>query len=55
MTRNELRAAVDKAKAENKEVLETMYNGLSKTQKGKMHNNEKVQRAFKRHGMKHEE
>lgn len=55
MTRKKLKAAVEKAKAENKEVLETMYNGLSQTQRKKMHQNEKVQKMLNRHGMKHEE
>jgi hypothetical protein len=54
MTKTELKTAVEKAKAENNEVLETMFNGLAQTKKNKMVKDEKVKKALDRHGVKHE-
>lgn len=52
MTKKRLKEAVEKAKAERKEVLETMYNAMDKTDKEKMAENDKVKKDFKRHDVK---
>ena len=52
MTKKQLKEAVEKAKAERKEVLEIMYNAMGKTEKEKMAKNDKVKKDFKRHGVK---
>lgn len=53
MKREELFAKTKAVIEENKEAFECMYEALSKTQKSKMDKHEKVQKAFKRHGVKH--
>lgn len=54
MTKKELQAAVDAAKAETKTALETMYAALNQGQQKKIVKNEKVKALFERHGIQHE-
>lgn len=54
MTKKELKVAVETAKAETREVLETMYNGLSKTKREKLETDEKVRKVMGRHGARRE-
>lgn len=55
MTKKELQAAVDAAKAETKTALETMYAALSQTKRTKVAKDEKVKAIFERHGVEHSE
>lgn len=54
MTRQELKAAVEAAKAETKTALETMYAALNQGQKKKIVKEEKVKDLFSRYDMEFE-
>lgn len=51
MTKAELTAAVEAAKAETKEAMQTMYEALNAGQKKKIVKDEKVKKLFDRHGV----
>ena len=55
MTKKELTEAVNKAKAETKEALQTMYNALNQGQQKKIVKNEAVKKLFDLHGVAYSE
>lgn len=55
MTKKELTEAVNKAKAETKEALQTMYNALNQGQQKKIVKNEAVKKLFDLHGVEYSE
>lgn len=55
MTKKELAEAVNKAKAETKEALQTMYNALNQGQQKKIVKNEAVKKLFDLHGVEYSE
>ena len=54
MTREELMAAVEVAKAETKEALEIVYNALNNGQKKQLVKHEEVKALFDRYGVEYE-
>ena len=55
MTKNQLTEAVDKAKIEAKEALQTMYDALNQGQRKKIVKNEAVKALFDRYGVEYTE
>ena len=55
MTKNELTTAVEAAKAETKEALQTVYNALNQGQQKKIVKEEKVKSLFDIYGVEYEE
>lgn len=55
MKKSELTEAVEKAKAETREAMQTMYEALNQGQRKKMAKDEKVKKLFDRHGMRMED
>jgi hypothetical protein len=55
MTREELMAAVEAAKAEAKGALETVYNALNNGQKKQLVKHEDVKTLFDRYGVEYED
>ena len=55
MTKKQLTEAVEKAKTETKEALQTMYNELNHGQQKKIVKNEAVKALFDRYGVEHTE
>lgn len=55
MTKKELTEAVEKAKAETKTAMQTMYDALNQGQQKKIAKNEAVKKLFDRHGVEYEE
>lgn len=55
MTREELRAATEAAKAETREALQTMYNALNQGQQKKIVKDEKVKALFDLYGVEYSE
>lgn len=55
MTKQELSAAVQAAKAETKDALQTLYNELNHGQQQKMIKNETVKTLFNRYGVEYGE
>jgi ferritin-like metal-binding protein YciE len=53
MTKHELTAAVDKAKAETKEALQTVYDALNQGQQNKIVKNEAVKKLFDLYGVEY--
>lgn len=51
MTRTELNTAVDAAKAETKEALQTVYDALNQGQRKKIVKDETVKALFDRYGV----
>ena len=54
MKKSELTAAVDKAKAETKTALETVYNALNSGQQKKLLKDEAVKALFDLYGVEYE-
>jgi hypothetical protein len=55
MTKTQLTEAVNKAKAETKEAMQTMYDALNAGQKKKIVKNEAVKKLFDLHGVEYSE
>ena len=55
MTKTELTAAVDAAKAETKSALQTLYDALNQGQQKKIVKDEKVKALFDLYGVYYEE
>lgn len=55
MTKKELTEAVEKAKAETKEAMQTMYDALNQGQQKKIVKDEAVKKLFDRHGVAYSE
>ena len=55
MTKEELTAAVEAAKAETKTALQTVYDALNQGQQKKLVKNEKVKALFDLFGVEYEE
>ena len=55
MTKNELTAAVEAAKAETKAALQTVYDALNKGQQKKLVKDEKVKALFDLYGVEYSE
>lgn len=55
MTKQELSAAVQAAKAETKDALQTLYNELNHGQQQKLIKNETVKTLFDRYGVEYSE
>lgn len=55
MTRKELIAAVENAKAETKSALQTVYDALNKGQQKKIVKDEAVKELFDRYGVEYSE
>lgn len=55
MTKAELTAAVEKAKAETKEAMQTMYDALNQGQQKQIVKNEAVKKLFDIHGVEYNE
>lgn len=55
MTKAELTAAVEKAKAETKEAMQTMYDALNQGQQKQIVKDEKVKKLFDRYGVEYSE
>ena len=53
MTKKELQDAVNKAKAETKEALQTMYDALNQGQQKQIVKNEAVKKLFDLHGVQY--
>jgi hypothetical protein len=53
MTKHELTTAVDKAKAETKEALQTVYDALNQGQQNKIVKNEAVKKLFDLYGVEY--
>ena len=53
MTKTELQEAVNKAKAETKEAMQTMYDALNQGQQKKIVKNEAVKKLFDLHGVQY--
>ena len=54
MTKTELQEAVNKAKAETKEAMQTMYDALNQGQQKKIVKNEEVKKLFDLYGVQYE-
>lgn len=54
MTKEKLTSAVDAAKAETRDALQTMYDALNKGQKKQIVKNEAVKTLFDRYGVSYE-
>ena len=54
MTKTELMEAVNKAKAETKEAMQTMYDALNQGQQKKIVKNEEVKKLFDLYGVQYE-
>ena len=54
MTKADLTAAVDAAKTETKEALQTMYDALNHGQQQKILKNDNVKALFDRYGVEYE-
>ena len=54
MTKNELKQKTDKAVAETKEALQTVYDALNQGQQKKIVKDEKVKALFDRYGVDYE-
>jgi hypothetical protein len=54
MTKKELLEAVNKAKAETKEAMQTMYDALNQGQRKQIVKNEAVKKLFDLHGVQYE-
>ena len=54
MTKTELQEAVNKAKAETKEAMQTMYDALNQGQQKKIVKDEAVKKLFDLHGVQYE-
>lgn len=54
MTKTQLTKAVEKAKAEAKEALQTVYNALNQGQQKKIVKDEKVKKLFDLYGVQYE-
>lgn len=54
MTKTELQEAVNKAKTETKEAMQTMYDALNQGQQKKIVKNEEVKKLFDLHGVQYE-
>ena len=54
MTKEELTVAVDTAKAETKDALQTVYDSLNQGQQKKIVKNENVKALFDLYGVKYE-
>lgn len=54
MTKTQLTTAVETAKAETKEALQTVYNALNQGQQKKIVKDEKVKKLFDLHGVHYE-
>ena len=55
MTRKELIAAVENAKAETKSALQTVYDAMNKGQQNKIVKDEAVKALFDRYGVEYSE
>lgn len=55
MTREELMKAVEAAKAETKNAIETMYNALNQGQRKQIVKDKKVKNLFELHGVEYKE
>ena len=55
MTKAELNAAVQAAKAETREAMQTMYDALNKGQQKQIVKNEKVKKLFDLYGVEYSE
>lgn len=55
MTKTELTAAVETAKAETKAALQTMYDALNQGQQKQLVKDEKVKTLFDRYGVEYSE
>ena len=55
MTKNELNAAVESARAETKAALQTVYDSLNQGQQKKIVKDEKVKALFDLYGVEYEE
>ena len=55
MTKAELNAAVQAAKAETREAMQTMYDALNKGQQKQILKNEKVKKLFDLYGVEYSE
>lgn len=55
MTKAELNTAVEKAKAETKTAMQTMYDALNQGQQKKIVKDEAVKKLFDRHGVSYSE
>ena len=54
MTKKQLLDAVNKAKAETKEAMQTMYDALNQGQRKQIVKNEAVKKLFDLHGVRYE-
>lgn len=54
MTKTQLTTAVETAKAETKEALQTVYNALNQGQQKKIVKDEKVKKLFDLYGVQYE-
>lgn len=54
MTKKQLLDAVEKAKAETREAMQTMYDALNQGQRKQIVKNEAVKKLFDRHGVHYE-
>lgn len=54
MTKTELQEAVNKAKSETKEAMQTMYDALNQGQQKKIVKNEEVKKLFDLYGVQYE-
>ena len=54
MTKEKLTSAVDAAKTETRDALQTMYDALNKGQKKQIVKNEAVKTLFNRYGVSYE-
>lgn len=54
MTKTELQEAVNKAKAETKEAMQTMYDALNQGQRKQIVKNEEVKKLFDLYGVQYE-
>ena len=55
MTKKQLTEAVEKAKAETREAMQTMYDALNQGQQKKIVKNEAIKKLFDLHGVHYEE
>lgn len=55
MTKKQLTEAVEKAKAETREAMQTMYDALNQGQQKKIVKNEAVKKLFDLHGVHYED
>lgn len=54
MTKKQLTEAVERAKAETKDAMQTMYDALNQGQQKKIVKDEKVKKLFDIHGVQYE-